>query len=51
MGKCNMLEKSGKRIEVRPEDEIYVGLDVHRSHTNVAVRLNGQEVAKWMSPS
>ncbi len=50
MGKCNVLEKNGKRIEVGADDEVYVGLDVHTSHTNVAVRLNGQEVASWMSP-
>ena len=50
MGEVELLEKDGKRVEVRPEDEVYVGLDVHKRHTNVAVRLNGQEVAKWMSP-
>ena len=50
MGEVELLEKDGKRIEVGPEDEVHVGLDVHKSHTNVAVRLNGQEVAKWMSP-
>jgi len=50
MGKCNVLKKNGKRIEVGTGDEVYVGLDVHTSHTNVTVRLNGQEAAKWMSP-
>lgn len=47
----NVLEKNGKRIPIRPEDHIAVGIDVHTKNTNVVVRKNGQEVAAWASPA
>ena len=50
MGHSNVLAKNGKRIQVGAEDEVFVGLDVHTRHVNVAVRLNGRQVARWMSP-
>jgi len=50
MAKCNVLVKNGKRIQVGAQDEVFVGLDVHTKHVNVAVRLNGRQVARWMSP-
>jgi len=50
MAHCNVLAKNGKRILVGAQDEVFVGLDVHTGHVNVAVRLNGEQVARWMSP-
>jgi len=47
MGQCNVLEKNGKRIPVTADDEVYVGLDVHKRSIEVTVRFNGQEVANW----
>ena len=47
MGQCNVLEKNGKCIPVTAEDEVHVGLDVHKKNIEVTVRLNGQEVANW----
>jgi transposase len=48
MSQSNVLVKNGKRISVSAQDEAFVGLDTHVKHVNVAVRLNGELVARWM---
>jgi transposase len=45
-----MLEKDGNCVVIADEDEVYIGLDVHRRRVNVCVRHNGAEVASWVSP-
>jgi transposase len=50
MDQSNVLVKNGKRIPVGVEDDVFVGLDVHAKKVNVAVRINGEQVARWVSP-
>jgi len=50
MGQSSVLVKNGKRIPVGERDDVFVGLDVHAKKVNVAVRVNGREVARWVSP-
>lgn len=51
MTKSNLIRRNGKRIVIGAEDQAYIGLDVHKKSTNVAVRLGGQKVAEWISRS
>lgn len=51
MGKCNVLSRKGKRFSVSPEDQVYIGLDVHKRMVNIAVRVNGTLVYNRMCPS
>ena len=51
MGQCSVLVKNGKRIPVGVQDDVFVGLDVHARKVNVAVRVNGEQVARWVSPA
>jgi len=50
MGQSNVLVKNGKRIPVGAQDDVFVGLDVHAKKVNVAVRVNGEQMARWVSP-
>jgi transposase len=35
-------------VTATAEDQVYVGLDVHKASVHVAVRMNGHDVAEWV---
>jgi transposase len=49
MGQSTVLVRNGKRIPVGERDDVFVGLDVHAKKVNVAVRVNGEHVVRWVS--
>ena len=51
MGKRTRKRGKCKSVRVSAQDEVYVGLDVHKATVHAALRVNGVLVGTWVMPA